>query len=338
MPNRTVLITGACGEIGQALIKSLYSKEHTTLVTVDLKPLPEKFKGKTKHIVGNLLNKDLLSSLENEYDFSMIFHLAAILSTIAEHDPLLAHQVNTCSTIDLLEIAARQSREQSQPVKFLFPSSIAVYGLPDLETKNRCKPVKESEWNNPTTMYGCSKLYCEKVGNYYSEYYQQLADQDPVRLDFRALRFPGIISAYTIPSGGTSDFGPEMIHFAAQGKSYDCFVREDVRIPFMVMPDAVRSLQMLAEVPKDKLQTRIYNVTSFSFSAQDFKDLAQNSFPGSEINFKPDPKRQAIVDTWPADIDDSAARKDWSWQPEYGIQESCQEYLLKNISNLYNIK
>jgi len=337
MPERTVLITGASGEIGQALIKSLSDDELTTLVTVDLKPLPDEFKGKSTHIVGDLLDKELLSLLEKEYSFNLIFHLAAVLSTTAEHNPLLAHKINTCSTIDLLEMATRQSQNQANPVKFLFPSSIAVYGLPNLETKNQFPALKECDWTEPTTMYGCSKLYCEKVGIYYSEYYQQLADLEPVRLDFRALRFPGIISAFTIPSGGTSDFGPEMIHFAAQGKPYDCFVRADVRIPFMVMPDAVRSLLMLADAPKDKLQTRIYNVTSFSFSAQDFKDLAQKNFPGSEIYFNPDPKRQAIVDSWPADIDDSAARNDWIWKPEYDAQAASQEYLLKNISKLYNL-
>jgi len=337
MPKRTVLITGASGEIGQALIKSLAGDERTTLVTVDLKPLPDELKGKSTHFVGDLLDKELLSTLEDKYTFNLIFHLAALLSTTAEHNPLLAHKINTCSTIDLLEMATRQSKEQSNPVKFLFPSSIAVYGLPDLETKNQSMAIKECDWTEPTTMYGCSKLYCEKVGIYYSEYYQQLADLEPIRLDFRALRFPGIISAFTIPSGGTSDFGPEMIHFAAQGKPYDCFVRADVRIPFMVMPDAVRSLLMLADAPKDKLKTLIYNVTSFSFSAQDFKDLAQNNFPGSEINFNPDPKRQAIVDTWPADIDDSAARKDWNWKPEYDAQKASQEYLLKNISKLYKL-
>lgn len=337
MPKRTVLITGASGEIGQALIKSLSDDELTTLVTVDLKPLPDELKGKSTHIVGDLLDKELLSLLEKEYSFNLIFHLAAVLSTTAEHNPLLAHKINTCCTIDLLEMATRQSQNQANPVKFIFPSSIAVYGLPDLETKNQSPALKECDWTEPTTMYGCSKLYCEKVGIYYSEYYQQLADLEPVRLDFRALRFPGIISAFTIPSGGTSDFGPEMIHFAAQGKPYDCFVRADVRIPFMVMPDAVQSLLMLADVPKDKLQTRIYNVTSFSFSAQDFKDLAQKYFPGSEINFNPDPKRQAIVDSWPADIDDSTARNDWNWKPEYDSQTASQEYLLKNISKLYNL-
>ncbi|MCK4800793.1 MAG: NAD-dependent epimerase/dehydratase family protein [Anaerolineales bacterium] len=335
MPKKTVLLTGASGEIGQALIHSLAEDPNTSLVTVDLKPLPGNLKGKSIHIIGDLLDKELLSSLENQYQFQLILHLAAVLSTTAERDPLLAHKVNTCSTIDLLELATRQSQNQSLPVKFLFPSSIAVYGLPDLETKQKIPPVHEYEWTNPTTMYGCSKLYCEKTGIYYSEYFQQLADQEPIRLDFRALRFPGIISTFTIPSGGTSDFGPEMIHSAAQGKPYDCFVRPDVRIPFMVMPDAVLALQMLAEVSSEKLQNRVYNVTSFSFSAQDFKDLAQKSFPGAEINFTPDLKRQAIVDTWPADIDDSAARRDWNWKPRYDGQDACQEYLLQNISKQY---
>lgn len=337
MPKRTVLLTGASGEIGQALIHSLAEEPNISLVTVDLKPLPGNLKGKSFHIIGDLRDKELLFSLEKQYQFQLIFHLAAVLSTTAERDPLLAHQVNTCSTIDLLELATRQSQNQSLPVKFLFPSSIAVYGLPDLETKQKIPPINECEWNNPTTMYGCSKLYCEKAGIYYSEYFQQLADQEPIRLDFRALRFPGIISAFTIPSGGTSDFGPEMIHSAAQGKPYDCFVRPDVRIPFMVMPDAVLALQMLAEAPGEKLHNRVYNVTSFSFSAQDFKDLAQKSFPGAEINYTPDLKRQAIVDTWPADIDDSAARGDWNWKPRYDVQAAWQEYLLQNISKQFKV-
>ena len=338
MPKKTVLITGASGEIGQALIKSFSKDDHTTLITVDIKPLPDELDEKSIHIIGDLRNKDLINSLEKEYEFQTIFHMAAVLSTTAEHHPLLAHKVNTCSTIDLMELATRQSQVQSRPVKFLFPSSIAVYGLPDLETKMETAAVTECDWTEPTTMYGCSKLYCEKVGIYYSLYYQQLADQEPIRIDFRALRFPGIISAFTIPSGGTSDFGPEMIHAAAQGKSYDCFVRADVRIPFMVMPDAVRSLLMLEEAAPESLTNRVYNVTSFSFSAQDFKDLAQKSFPGSEISFKPDPKRQAIVDTWPADINDSAARQDWDWEPHYNVQDSCQEYLLENISKQYNLQ
>ncbi len=335
MPGKKVLITGACGEIGQALIQSLAEGGNTEIISLDLKPLPDYLSGMSNHIQGDLMDKELTASLGKENQFSHIYHLAAVLSTTAEKDPVLAHQINTCITIDLLEMAASQSQAGDYPVKFLFPSSIAVYGLPDLETKRSASPLKENQYNEPTTMYGCSKLYCEKVGVYYSKNYHQLANQDPIRLDFRAIRFPGIISAFTIPSGGTSDFGPEMIHAAAQGLAYDSFVRSDVTIPFMMMPDAVRSLLLLADAPVENLKQRVYNITSFSLSAGDFKDIARNGFPDAEINFKPDPKRQAIVDTWPEEIDDSPARNDWGWKPLYSDGEICQEYLLENITNHY---
>ena len=192
-------------------------------------------------------------------------------------------------------MAARQSQAGEFSVKFLFPSSIAVYGLPDLETKKTTSPQKENQYTEPTTMYGCSKLYCEKVGEYYSKNYHQLADQTPTRVDFRAIRFPGIISAFTIPSGGTSDFGPEMIHAAAQGLPYDSFVRADVTIPFMMMPDAVRSLLLLAEAPVENIQQRVYNITSFSLSAGDFKDMARNGFPDAEINLNQIPNARQLL-------------------------------------------
>jgi threonine 3-dehydrogenase len=336
MPEKVVLVTGASGEIGQALIHSLSNEKSLKVISVDLKPLPDEFKGKSTHIIGNLVEKDLLAQLEKEYSFSQIYHLAAVLSTTAEHNPLLAHQVNTCSTIDLLEIAARQSRVTETSVQFIFPSSIAVYGLPDLKTKNSVPPITEDQYTDPATMYGCSKLYCEKVGVYYSQHFQQLADVMPTRVDFRAVRFPGIISAFTVPSGGTSDFGPEMIHAAAQGKTYDCFVGPDVRIPFMFMPDAVKALLDLARASVESLSRRIYNVTSFSFSAADFQDLVLEGFPEAEINYIPDPKRQAIVDSWPADINDQAARSDWNWKPAQDADQACQEYLLKNVIKRYN--
>ena len=154
-------------------------------------------------------------------------------------------------------------------------------------------------------------------------------------LDFRSLRFPGLISAFTVPSGGTSDYGPEMLHHAAQNKPYACFVREDVRIPFMVMPDAVKSLLLLTKAPKTALKHSVYNVTSFSLSAAEFRDWVVKFFPEAQINFHPDTKRQAIVDSWPADLDDSAARRNWSWIPDYDVNRSFAEYLVPNIRNMY---
>jgi threonine 3-dehydrogenase len=195
--------------------------------------------------------------------------------------------------------------------------------------------VKEDEWNFPWTMYGCTKLYCEKLGDYFCKHYRQLDDKRPVMLDFRCLRFPGLVSAYTVPSGGTSDYGPEMLHAAAQHRSYACFVREDVRIPFMAMPDAIKSLLDLSCATKETLHHTIYNVTSFSLSAEEFRTLVLKYFPSAQITFRPDHRRQAIVDSWPADTDDSAARNDWSWKPDYDVERSFSEYLVPNISQRY---
>jgi len=212
MSEQAILITGACGEIGQALLESLAQSGEEKIVTFDLHPLPEKLVGTSTHIEGDLRDPSLLDKLSREYEFKTIYHLAATLSTTGEHQPFTAHNVNVDGTIELMRLAVEGSQERGEAIKFLFPSSIAAYGLPDLETKKEYFHIKEREWNEPTTMYGCTKLYCEKVGRYFSNHYLQLNDREPVRLDFRALRFPGLISAFTVPSGGTSDYGPEMVH------------------------------------------------------------------------------------------------------------------------------
>jgi nucleoside-diphosphate-sugar epimerase len=261
--------------------------------------------------------------------------MAALLSTRSEFTPEAAHRVNVEGTLALLRLAAEQSEWRSKPVRFLFPSSIAAYGMPDLKTKRDTTRVREWEWNTPRTMYGCNKLYCEQLGIYYSRFYRQLAAERPVMLDFRSVRFPGLISAFTVPSGGTSDYGPEMLHAAAKGAPYACFVREDVRIPFMVMPDAIKSLLLLTEAPQEALSRQVYNVTSFSLSAADFRDQVLRAFPQAQISFAPDVKRQAIVDSWPADLDDSQARRDWGWRPDYDLERSFGEYLVPEIRRRY---
>ena len=141
--------------------------------------------------------------------------------------------------------------------------------------------------------------------------------------------------AFTVPSGGTSDYGPEMLHAAAKGVPYESFVREDVRIPFMAMPDAIKALLDLAKAPRQNLRRRVYNVTSFSLSAAEFRERVQRFFPQAQIGFKPDLKRQNIVDSWPADLDDSAARRDWGWSPEYDAERAFAEYLVPNIRKRY---
>jgi len=335
MRKKAILITGAAGEIGHALIESLAKAGDTPLLTLDLQALPEDVQGMTTHLEGSILDKTLLDRLISEYEFETIIHLAALLSTRGEFTPNMAHQVNVEGTRQLLALAADQSEWRGAPVKFIFPSSIAVYGLPDLETKNQYARVREWEWNYPRTMYGANKLYCELLGIYFSEHYRQLADHQPVMLDFRALRFPGLISAFTLPSGGTSDYGPEMLHAAAKDEAYACFVRQDVRIPFMAMPDAVKSLLDLSAAGSDSLTQRVYNVTSFSLSADEFKTQVMKSFPAAEISFNPDPKRQNIVDSWCADMDDSPACRDWGWRPDYNLDRAFNEYLVPNIMKRY---
>jgi nucleoside-diphosphate-sugar epimerase len=237
---QVVLVSGAGGEVGDGLIHGLARKHHYDILALDLKEPPPATADKCAgRIVGDVLDERLLERLVSEYEIHAIFHLAALLSTRSEFTPETAHEVNVRGTLNLLKLAVEQSRWHGRRVKFLFPSSIAVYGLPSLAVKASCGPLREEDWLEPTTMYGCNKLYCEHLGRYYARHYRQLAVTSEVHgVDFRSLRFPGLLSAFTVPHGGTSDYGPEMVHAAARGEAYSCFVREDARIPFMAMPDA----------------------------------------------------------------------------------------------------
>ena len=330
-----VLVTGACGEIGQALVQGLAKKGGYRIVTADLSPLPDSIKSlSAEHAQGDLVNK---VKTFYDYDFDVIFHLAASLSSKAEIASEDAHRINVEGTMQLLMMAAYRSEKYKKSVKFLFPSSIAAYGFDSLESKHTAGIVKEDEYNTPHTMYGCNKLYCEKLGMYYSKFNGQkhLDDNPPHMLDFRAIRFPGLISAFTLPSGGTSDYGPEMLHDAAQGKPYACFVREDTKISFMAMPDAIKSLLMLLDVPREKLSHVVYNIASFAITAGEFRDRALKAFPDAKITFEPNPRRQGIVDSWPEDVDDSLARSDWGWTPDYDVDRFFDEYFLPEIRKRY---
>jgi nucleoside-diphosphate-sugar epimerase len=185
-------------------------------------------------------------------------------------------------------------------------------------------------------MYGVNKLEGEHLGRYYARHYRTLAkDRIERPIDFRSIRFPGIISADTVPSGGTSDYGPEMIHAGAAGKPYACFVRPDARIPFTTMPEAIDAILRLAEAPESALSRMVYNITSFSPSADDFARLVRKAFPGAEISFVPDLARQSIVDSWPEDLADAAARRDWGWQPTYSFETAFEQYLVPRIRSRY---
>jgi nucleoside-diphosphate-sugar epimerase len=185
-------------------------------------------------------------------------------------------------------------------------------------------------------MYGCNKLYCEQLGRYYARHYKQLsADATIGRVDFRAVRFPGLISADTVPSGGTSDYAPEMIHAAARGEAYACFVRPDTRIPFMTMPDAVAALLDLAHAPRESLTQTAYNLGAFAPTADDVRGEVLRAFPEAQLTFAVDDKRQGIVDTWPEDVDDSAARRDWHFDPQFNFERAFRDYLIPRIKDRY---
>jgi nucleoside-diphosphate-sugar epimerase len=264
-----VLITGAGGEIGHGLIDRLAERGDRAIVTIDITRLDHTIARKVdREVIGSILDHALLERLMAEFEVDLIFHLAALLSTRAEFTPVSAHQVNVEGTLGLLEFAQHEAESHGRPVVFLYPSSIAAYGLPDLEAKQRAGRVTEDEYLHPTTMYGCNKLYCELLGTYYASHYKQLA-AEPMsgRVDFRCVRFPGLISALTMPAGGTSDYAPEMIHAAARNEPYTCFVRPDTRIPFMAMPDGVDALLTLASAPRGRLGRAAYNVGAFSPTA-----------------------------------------------------------------------
>jgi nucleoside-diphosphate-sugar epimerase len=329
-----VLVTGASGEVGHGLIGRLAGEGRYDVLALDVRPLASALAARCAEArTGDILDRHLLDRLRAEFEIDAVFHLAALLSTRAEFVPETAHAVNVEGTLNLLRLAHEEARGHGRPVRFLFPSSVAVYGLPDLAAKRAAGRVREHEWTVPITMYGCNKLYGEHLGRYYARHYRQLAPgEERGGVDFRALRFPGLISAFTRPSGGTSDYASEMLHAAARGRAYACFVRDDTRMPFMTMPDAVEALLALLEAPRESLSTLVYNVTGFSPSAGELAGRVRAAFPGAAVTFAPDPRRQAIVDSWPEDVDDGLARRDWGFRPAHDLERAFAGYLLPGVA------
>ena len=333
-----VLVTGANGEIGHGLIPQLAVEAGARpVVTLDINPLDRTIgRFAYREFTGSILDQAILERILAEYEVDCVFHLAAVLSARSEFTPLTAHRVNVEGTLNLLEFAQREGESHGRPVAFIYPSSIAAYGLPDPGTRATAGRIREDDWNAPITMYGCNKLYCEQLGRYYAQHYKQLGAQGPSGwVDFRSVRFPGLISAVTTPSGGTSDYASEMTHAAARGQGYACFVRPDTRIPFMAMPDAVDALIRLSRAPRAALSRTAYNVRSFNPSADQIRGTVLAAFPDVEISYRLDPKRQTIVDSWPEDVDDAAARRDWEFDPRYDFEKAFSQYLIPTVRKRY---
>lgn len=322
--------------MGHSLISALAERRAQggpQVVALDLNELKPAERERCDHCVkADARSAEALAGIATRYDVREVFHLAAVLSSGGERNPELAHGVNVDGTMNVLRFAADQGRMRGRRTLVMFPSTVAVYGMPDLATKGSVAPVCEDQFCQPITMYGCNKLYAEHLGRYYTRHYQMLAQerQEP-SVDFRAIRFPGIISADTVPSGGTSDYGPEMLHAAAQGRPYASFVRADSRIPFTTMPEAVEALLALAHADPRRLKRTVYNITSFSPTAEAIAAEVTRAFPSAAITFSPDARRQAIVDSWPADLDDSAARRDFGWTPRHDLRSAFETYLVPRL-------
>lgn len=327
------MITGAAGEIGHALIDRL-SEAGSELATLDLEPLDASLLTRvSRAYTGSVLDHELLETIQTDCAVIRIYHLAALLSTQSEFNPVGAHEVNVTGTLNLLEFAMSQARAHGRSVMFFYPSSIAVYGTP---TDFGDRPVSERECSAPRTMYGSNKLYCEHLGRYYASYYKQLDTEGHANLvDFRSIRFPGLISALTMPSGGTSDYASEMIHAAANSEAYTCFVRPDTRIPFMAMPDAIDAILALTNREETDLSQHVYNVSAFNPSAAEIHELVAKVYPGAHVAFEPDTRRQAIVDSWPSAVDDRLARSDWGYSPRYDLVTCFHDYLIPTVSEIY---
>ena len=325
-----ILITGANGEIGKNLIDYLSKSGSDNIVTLDLQPLEDTSKI-YKHITGSILDQQIIDDINTDYEISTIYHLAAMLSTKSEYAPFNANQVNVNGTLNLIDLAIKQGTMNNSPVQFFFPSSIAVYGL----DKNIVNPIKESECLNPKTIYGMNKLYCEQLGIYFSKNYHRLTkDYSPGLLDFRSIRFPGLISVITHPTGGTSDYIPEMLHSASKSEEdYECFVNKETRLPFMIMPDAIDAICKLMKVQKSYMKHQVYNISAFSPSVELFHNKIKTYFPDFNVTYNINEERQKMVNGWPSEVCCERALYDWDWKAKYNLDNAFSEYFIPYLKS-----
>lgn len=304
-----ILVTGATGQIGSELtlvLREMYGGENVIAAGHKKSPNPRLVET-GPFITLDVTSRDQLEKTVREYAITEIYHLAAILSASGEQNPDLAWRVNMEGLYNVLEVA-RNSGIQ----KIFWPSSIAVFG-PKTPREN----TPQDTILSPTTMYGITKVAGELLCEYYHRRYG---------LDIRGLRFPGIISSETPPGGGTTDYAVEIFYAAVRGEPYTCFVRPDTVLPMMYMPDCLKATLALMQADPACLRYRIYNVAALSFSAEELAREIQKRIPGFRVEYKPD-FRQGIADSWPRTIDDSPAREDWGWRPDYDLPKMVDAML-----------
>jgi len=304
-----VIVTGACGQIGSELVPELRKKYGAQrVVATDIKEPPPELKEAGPFERLDVTSPEDITTAIKRYGVDTIYHLAAILSAKGEQDSSLAWRVNMNGTYNILEVA-RELRVR----QVFIPSSIAVFGPETPKIKTPQQTVLR-----PKTIYGVTKVAGELLGEYYVRRFG---------LDVRGCRYPGIISYKTPPGGGTTDYAVAIFHEAIIHNKYTCFLREDTVLPMMYMPDCLKAAITLMEAEFGRLRHHTdFNVAAMSFSPAELAAEIKKFMPGFMIEYKPD-ERQAIAETWPQSIDDSAAREEWGWQPDYDLPRMVEDML-----------
>lgn len=307
---KKILVTGAVGQIGSELTLALrerYGAEN--VIATGRKTVPSsELRDSGPFYFIDVTKRETIEEVVKRHSIDTIFHLAAVLSAAGENNPQQAWNVNINGLYNVLEVA----REHNM-AKVIVPSSIAVFG-PETPRQN----TPNETVLKPRTMYGITKVTGELLCDYYFRRFG---------LDVRGLRYPGIISNVTLPGGGTTDYAVEIFYAAIKYKRYKCFLRADTRLPMMYMPDCIKATIMLAEAPIEQLKHHgDFNVTAMSFSAAELAAEIKRHIPGFEVTYEPD-FRQAIADSWPESIDDSAAREEWGWKPDYDLKKMVEDML-----------
>lgn len=307
---KRILVTGAVGQIGSELTLALrdrYGGDAVVASDVRMPQDPSLRDGGPFEFV-DCMDPHHLTRVMQIHRVDTIYHLAALLSAVGEQRPLQAWQLNVNGLVNVLE-AARQYK-----CALFFPSSIGAFG-PDTPRKR----TPQVTIQRPTTMYGVTKVVGEMLCE---DYHRRFA------MDTRGLRFPGLISYQTEPGGGTTDYAVEIFRQALQHGVYTCYLRADARLPMMYMPDAIRAMIELMEAEPAKLRHRnAYNLGAVDFTPAELADEIRKHISDFRSDYAVDPRRQAIADSWPETLDDSAAREEWRWAPRYGLAAMTEDML-----------
>ena len=306
-----ILVIGATGQIGTELVpflRKIYGRDNVIAGYYPVKPAKGPLlEGQMEYV--DVTKVESIESAIKKYDVDEVYNLAAILSATGEKNPQLAWQVNMVGLYNVLELA-REYR-----LRVFWPSSIAVFGPTTPKIKTPQHTIIE-----PITMYGITKYAGELLARYYVYKYD---------LDVRGVRWPGIISSEALPGGGTTDYAVEIFYHAIEGKPYTCYLREDTELPMMYMPDALKSVVDLMKADKSKLKLFVgYNVAAFSFTPRQLEEEIKKYIPNLKVDYKPD-FRQKIADSWPRSIDDSVAREEWGWKPDWAFEAMVKDMLVK---------